>query len=72
MRSRSKTPRMSVSPFKRVLANFYTTNAYELLIADFYDHVRDGRKFWIDGAEGIKTLRIISELFRSSQTLGTK
>ncbi|GJM77051.1 hypothetical protein HMSSN036_92670 [Paenibacillus macerans] len=62
---------MSASPLKRDVANFYTTNAYELLIADFYDHIRDGRKFWIDEAEGIKSLRIISELYRSSRTLGT-
>ncbi|MGZ7443164.1 hypothetical protein [Paenibacillus sp. TH7-28] len=32
------------------------------------NHVRDGRKFWIDEAEGIKALRIISELYRSSRT----
>lgn len=42
--------------------------AMKLLISDFYDHVREGRKFGIDGTEGIKTLRMISELYRSSQT----
>lgn len=46
----------------------YWGSSHELLIADFYDHVREGRKFGIDGTEGIKTLRMISELYRSSQT----
>lgn len=50
----------------------YWGASHELLISDFYDQVRDGRKFWIDEAEGIKSLRIISELYRLSRTLGTK
>ncbi|RRJ64118.1 gfo/Idh/MocA family oxidoreductase [Paenibacillus oralis] len=46
----------------------YWGGSHELLISDFYDHVREGRKFWIDEAEGIKSLRIISELYRLSKT----
>lgn len=46
----------------------YWGSSHELLISDFYDHIRNGRRFWIDGAEGIKSLEIIAELYDSSRS----
>ncbi|WP_334075143.1 MULTISPECIES: Gfo/Idh/MocA family oxidoreductase [Paenibacillus] len=37
------------------------------LISDFYNHIREGRKFWIDEREGLKTMRLLSDLYASPQ-----
>ncbi|MGG6310854.1 Gfo/Idh/MocA family protein [Paenibacillus macerans] len=52
----------------QVSGKSYWGSSHRLLIADFYDHIRTGSPFWINGTEGIKSLRLISELYRSSRT----
>ncbi|AIQ52661.1 Gfo/Idh/MocA family protein [Paenibacillus sp. FSL R7-0331] len=46
----------------------YWGTGHQLLIKDFYQHLRDGRKFWLDGREGIKALEIIADIYRSSDS----
>lgn len=41
--------------------------SHQLLIEDFYDHVRSGTRFPVHAEEGIKTLRLITDLYASSQ-----
>lgn len=40
--------------------------SHRTLIADFLDHVRDGRPFWIDGDEAAKTLATIQAVYDHS------
>jgi UDP-N-acetyl-2-amino-2-deoxyglucuronate dehydrogenase len=40
--------------------------SHRTLIADFLDHVREGRPFWIDGDEAAKTLEIIQAVYDAS------
>ncbi len=40
-------------------------NGHEALIADFYDSIRNGRPFWINGEEGAKVIRLILAAYRS-------
>jgi predicted dehydrogenase len=44
----------------------YWGTGHSRLIHDFYDHIREGRRFWIDGAEGMKTLELIEGIYKSS------
>ncbi|NOU82044.1 gfo/Idh/MocA family oxidoreductase [Paenibacillus sp. LMG 31459] len=44
----------------------YWGTGHSRLIHDFYAHIRDGRKFWIDAAEGIKALELIDGIYKSS------
>lgn len=41
-------------------------SGHEALIADYYDCLQNGRKFWIDGAEGAKVIRLILAAYRSN------
>jgi len=38
-------------------------NGHEKLIADFYDCVKNGKKFWIDGEEGAKALKLVLAVY---------
>ena len=38
---------------------------HNVLIADFYDCIRSNRRFWIDGKEGAKVVRLILAAYRS-------
>ena len=40
-------------------------SGHENLIADFYDCIADGKKFWIDGEEGAKVIRLILAAYKS-------
>ncbi|MNN61064.1 hypothetical protein D3C81_1762810 [compost metagenome] len=44
----------------------YWGTSHSRLIHDFYNHVSEGRKFWLDGVEGIKALKLIAGIYRSS------
>lgn len=46
----------------------YWGSGHQKLIRDYYDHVREGRRFWLDGAEGIKALQLIEGIYSSSGT----
>ncbi|WNS46878.1 Gfo/Idh/MocA family oxidoreductase [Paenibacillus sp. MMS20-IR301] len=46
----------------------YWGTGHSRLIHDFYAHIRDGRKFWIDGVEAIKALELIAGIYRSSES----
>jgi UDP-N-acetyl-2-amino-2-deoxyglucuronate dehydrogenase len=37
-------------------------------IKDFYDHVREGRPFWLNGPEGHKAFRLVMDIYKSSRT----
>lgn len=41
-------------------------NGHKALIADFYQHVRENRPFWLNGAEGAKVIRMILAAYRSN------
>ncbi len=47
----------------------YWGASHGLLIDDFYRHVRDRRPFWIDPAEALKALRVISAVYEQSPGL---
>src|SRR4029453_5211732 len=40
--------------------------SHQLLIRDFYDRLADDEPFWISPAEGVKSLRVIGELYARS------
>ncbi|WP_379127222.1 Gfo/Idh/MocA family protein [Paenibacillus sp. sgz500958] len=45
----------------------YWGTSHSRLIQDFYAHIMDGRKFWIDGSEGLKALKLVKEIYHSSR-----
>jgi UDP-N-acetyl-2-amino-2-deoxyglucuronate dehydrogenase len=47
-------------------AKAYWGLSHSTLIDDFYRHVRERRPFWIDAAEALKTLRIVTSVYRQS------
>ena len=47
-------------------AKAYWGRSHALLIDDFYRHVQRGQPFWIDAAEALKTLRIVTGVYRQS------
>ncbi|RCX18610.1 putative dehydrogenase [Fontibacillus phaseoli] len=55
-----------------VTGKSYWGTSHQLLIEDFYDHVRSGTRFPIHAGEGIKTLRLIADLYASSQAQATE
>lgn len=61
-------PPASLDETGRITGKSYWGSSHRLLIADFYDHIRTGTRFAIGGEEGLKTLRLIAELYRSSRT----
>lgn len=46
----------------------YWGYSHKLLIQDFYDCIHTGRKFTLDGHEGIKALKIVKAIYKSSDT----
>jgi len=46
----------------------YWGTSHVRLIADYYEHIRAGKPFWIDGTEGLKALEIIFAIYRSSDS----
>ncbi|GGF69031.1 oxidoreductase [Paenibacillus albidus] len=46
----------------------YWGTGHNRLIQDFYDHLASGREFWLNGAEGIKSLELIAGIYSSSMT----
>ncbi|QSF47308.1 Gfo/Idh/MocA family protein [Paenibacillus tianjinensis] len=44
----------------------YWGTGHQRLIHDYYDHIREGREFWLNGREGIKALEIIAGIYSSS------
>ncbi|MGG1611392.1 Gfo/Idh/MocA family protein [Paenibacillus sp. FSL K6-2441] len=61
-------PPANLSDAGQIIGKSYWGSSHQLLIADFYDRVRTGTRFAIDGEEGLKTLRLIDELYQSSRT----
>jgi predicted dehydrogenase len=49
-------------------AKSYWGTSHRLMIRDFYTHIREGKKFWLDGAEGIKSLRLVKQIYEASRT----
>ncbi len=49
----------------RLFGKYCYGTGHERLIADFYDCVRTGRKFAIDGTEGAKVVKLILAAYRS-------
>ncbi|MFP4977433.1 Gfo/Idh/MocA family protein [Paenibacillus sp. CN-4] len=48
-------------------AKSYWGVSHGTLIRDFYEHVREGRPFWLNAAEGIKSMRMIHGIYESSR-----
>ncbi|TDG00360.1 Gfo/Idh/MocA family oxidoreductase [Paenibacillus piri] len=46
----------------------YWGSSHELQIRDFYEHVLEGKPFWIDGPEGYKTFGLVMDVYESSRT----
>ncbi len=44
----------------------YWGASHQLLIADFYRRLRDPEPFWISPAEGVRSLRLIEDIYRQS------
>ncbi|MDP4097820.1 Gfo/Idh/MocA family oxidoreductase [Paenibacillus sp. P96] len=53
-------------------AKSYWGTGHRLMIRDFYAHVREGKKFWLDGTEGIKSLRLVKQVYEASRTAHIK
>ncbi|MNO55287.1 Inositol 2-dehydrogenase [compost metagenome] len=45
----------------------YWGTGHKRLIEDYYEHIFSGRKFWLDGSEGIKALKLVKDIYSSSQ-----
>lgn len=45
----------------------YWGTGHERLIHDFYGHIQEGKPFWINGTEGLKTLELIDGIYTSSR-----
>ncbi|MEC0090654.1 Gfo/Idh/MocA family protein [Paenibacillus macquariensis] len=48
-------------------AKSYWGTGHFLLIEDFYNHIRENRRFWIDGEEGFKALKLAMDIYSSSK-----
>ncbi|MFB5760406.1 hypothetical protein [Paenibacillus medicaginis] len=35
---------------------------------DFYTHIREEKKFWLDGDTGIKSFRLFKQIYEASRT----
>lgn len=44
----------------------YWGGSHGLLIEDFYRTIASGNRFWIDGEEGIKALKVVKDIYKSS------
>lgn len=56
-------------PFSTTLnSKSYWGTGHNRLIEDFYEHVKSGRDFWINGTEGIKALQLVMDIYNSSST----
>ncbi|CAH1057512.1 Gfo/Idh/MocA family protein [Paenibacillus pseudetheri] len=53
--------------FRATEGKSYWGTGHKRLIEDFYDHIFSGRKFWLDGTEGIKALKLVKDIYSSSQ-----
>lgn len=60
-------PPSSIDEQGLITGKSYWGSSHQQLIADFYDHIRSGAIFPIDGEEGIKTIRLIADLYSSSR-----
>lgn len=61
-------PPSSIDEQGLITGKSYWGSSHQQLIGDFYDHIRSGARFPIDGGEGIKTMRLITDLYSSSRT----
>lgn len=56
-----------IEPFDaRIEGKSYWGSGHKRLISDFYNHIREARKFAIDGSEGIKSLELLDAIYVSS------
>ncbi len=46
----------------------YWGTSHQKLIADFYQHIEDSRPFWINAEEGMKALRLITDLYDDTRS----
>ena len=44
-------------------AKSYWGTGHFLLIEDFYTHIRENRRFWIDGEEAFKALKLVADIY---------
>ncbi|MDQ1910352.1 Gfo/Idh/MocA family oxidoreductase [Paenibacillus sp. GD4] len=42
--------------------------SHKVQIEDFYEHIAEGRKFWLDGPEGYKGFRLVMDIYDSSRS----
>lgn len=52
-------------------AKSYWGVSHGLLIRDFYKHVQQGRRFWIDAEEGSRALSLVHGIYEASRSRGT-
>ncbi len=41
--------------------------SHQFQIRDFYEHILEGKHFWIDGPEGYKAFRLVMDIYESSR-----
>lgn len=63
----TEPPSVSGEP-SPVQGKSYWGSSHRKLIADFYEHIRSGSPFPLNGTEGYKTLQLIDQIYRSSRT----
>lgn len=60
--------RLCEPPETKAGGKSYWGTSHRKLIADFYRHVRDGRPFWIDAEEGMKSLQLMGGLYEYTRS----
>lgn len=50
----------------RIFGKYCYGTGHEKLIADFYDCIKSGRKFEIDGYEGVKAVKLVLSVYKSN------
>lgn len=50
---------------KRIYGKVCYGSGHKAIIEDFHNHVKDGKKFWLDGTEGSKVLKLIFAMYES-------
>ena len=50
---------------KKVYGKVCYGSGHKAIIKDFHNHVKEGKKFWLDGTEGSKVLKLIFAMYES-------
>ena len=55
---------------KRIYGKCCYGNGHDGLIKEFYDSIKKGEKFWIDGKEASKVIKLILSVYKQNNLKG--